>query len=159
MGGISILVTGLERVVAKLGPHGGDRAVAAALESTAAYAADLVRAKTPVKTGMLRNSIEGKVRGNKKAVVGSALHYASFVEGGTGIHGPNKRAFGPKHAKVMVWMPVTKTGAPVKGSAKVVARSVDGQVARQMFHKTFQQDRAKIRAHFQREFMKRYRAG
>lgn len=101
----------------------------AALTDTARY----VRAKAakyPTKpdssgykrTGTLGKSItftEPQFRASEASIeVGTNLHYAPYVEEGTGIYGPKGRPITPKAAKVLAWK---SAGKPMTGKGKRIA--------------------------------------
>lgn len=101
----------------------------AALTDTARY----VRAKAakyPPKpdssgykrTGTLGKSItftEPQFRASEASIeVGTNLHYAPYVEEGTGIYGPKGRPITPKAAKVLAWK---SAGKPMTGKGKRIA--------------------------------------
>jgi hypothetical protein len=59
------------------------------------------------RTGTLGRSVAvGEVAGNESALrveVGTNLHYAPYVEYGTGIYGPKGQPIRPKSAKALAW--------------------------------------------------------
>ena len=67
------------------------------------------RLRAPHKTGNLANSTQaeaptGSLMSNDlTAIVASGAHYATFVEFGTGIHGPKQARIYPKTKKAMMW--------------------------------------------------------
>lgn len=91
-----------------------------------AEAKRLLTVQGAVDTGRLRSSITRElVRVNGKLVirVGTNVHYARYVEEGTGIYGPRKRPIRPVRAKVLAFVP--------KGQTRVVfAKQVRGMRAR-----------------------------
>lgn len=53
--------------------------------------------------------------------VGTNIHYAKYVEYGTGIYGPRGTPIKPKTAKVLAWR---STGRPVASGFKVIAMGI-----------------------------------
>lgn len=94
----------------------------------------------PVRFNRLRSSIHTRViqAGDRiVAYIGTNVHYAPYVEFGTGLYGPRKRVIRPKRAKVLSWVTrgrgayvTTRTGRTRYASAppgqRVFARSVRG---------------------------------
>jgi hypothetical protein len=77
------------------------------------------------RTGTLGRSITvSKPAWSGKSVqveVGTNLHYARYVEEGTGIYGPNKRKITPKTAKALAWRSMGKQAGP---AAKLIAMGI-----------------------------------
>lgn len=78
------------------------------------------RAKTtaPVDEGTYRASISHTVRLSGTRItgrIGSPLHYAWFIEVGTGIYGPRKRPIRPVSGKYLVFEPGRGMGPLPKG--------------------------------------------
>jgi HK97 gp10 family phage protein len=61
------------------------KAIEDALNKVCLIVANDAKSRAPVQTGALRNSIQIKVQKNE-GVIGTNLHYAPYVEIGTGIH-------------------------------------------------------------------------
>ena len=84
---------------------GGHRGMEAAADEVVKQA----KGKAPQRTGHLYASInrlpvEGTLLGGDLSVtIGAGAPYATFVEFGTGIHGPRKQRIYPKTKKAMKW--------------------------------------------------------
>lgn len=169
MSGVTITITGLDKLVEKYGKAKCDAALKHALEDSAQYTAGLVKEKLSqhTVTGFLRSSITGEATTTKAGKVfakqGSGPFYAKFVEQGTGIYGPSKHVVVPTSKKVMAWHPKTATGKPVKGKgagdSRIVRRATSGQKPVLMFHNTYIHDQGKIKAKFQTSFMQKLTGG
>lgn len=61
------------------------RAIENAMNKACILVANDAKSRAPVQSGTLRNSIQFKVHGNE-GVIGTNLHYAPYVEIGTGIY-------------------------------------------------------------------------
>lgn len=74
------------------------------------------------RTGTLGRSIAvGRVQegpGYASVDVGTNLHYARYVEEGTGIYGPKKAPITPKNAKALAWRSL---GKPTGPGARLIA--------------------------------------
>jgi len=85
--------------------RGGDRGIRAAADVIVAQA----RGKAPQRTGQLVNSIqaqppEGSLTGGDLTLaIGAGAPYATFVEFGTGIHGPKQQRIYPTTKKALSW--------------------------------------------------------
>lgn len=158
MATLRIRIDGLEKVIAKYGRAAAQRAMTAALESTVHHGADLVKMKTPVKSGFLRSQIKGEVQTTKTgrtfAIGGSGVYYAKFVEKGTGVYGPRRSRVRPVRAKALSWHSTTVTGKPTAN--RVTVSSTRGQRPQRMFERTFREDRVSISRHFNEQFQRRF---
>ncbi len=105
----------------------------------------------PVKTGHLRRSITSETRplnGGVVGIVGTNVKYASFVEFGTGIYGPEKKPIAPVTKKALAWGKVlghTAAGAPVK---EFVRRSVKGMRPRPYLRRAFEEKKGVVEGFF-----------
>lgn len=74
------------------------------------------------RTGTLGKSItftEPHFRADEASIqVGTNLHYARYVEEGTGVYGPKGTPIKPKQAKILAWKSV---GKPLSGKGKLIA--------------------------------------
>jgi HK97 gp10 family phage protein len=92
--GIAITLSGFEPFLAKLrsGNALAEREMAKALTASAMLVQGKAKEYAPVKTGTLRRSITYSVSG-EKAIVGTNLKYAPYLEFGTRAHGPKTAPF------------------------------------------------------------------
>lgn len=163
MAGVVITIDGWDKIVAKYGQTNADKALRSALEATADYTSARVKSRIAGShhvTGFLLSSIRGNIatatNGRVYAEHGGGVYYATFVEHGTGIYGPQHTPIVPTHKKFMMWHPKTVTGKPSAGG-KVFRRSVKGQPAVNMFHNTFTQDKTGISNKFKTTFLSKYK--
>lgn len=94
VGGVSITLEGwdaFQRALAK-GNQEAQKEMQRALYTSAVAVQGRVVGYTPVNTGTLRKSISFQVD-REKAIVGTNLKYAPFLEFGTKAHGPKTKPF------------------------------------------------------------------
>jgi len=112
---IQIQITGYKGLMKGLGmaPMLMSKGIYSALDKSLYAVERESKLRTPVGSGRLRTSIGSKgsqgwrwIKGNV-ASMGTKVHYASYVEEGTGIYGPMKRRIFPKTKKALYW-----SGAP-----------------------------------------------
>lgn len=129
----------LQALAAKVG--GSQEVVTAELELALVRSAILIqniaKGESPTRTGKLRNSIQYKVSG-LRAVIGPTVGYGLFVEGGTGIYGPNNRAITPKNKQVLATKVNPGFGTTAnKGGYFIIGKSSKGQKANPFMERTY----------------------
>lgn len=162
MVGITITVTGMDKIVAKYGQAAATAAVQHGLEAAAERTASGVKKRIAGKhhvTGFLLSSITASVAqksGKIYARQGGGVYYAKFVEQGTGIYGPHATPIRPTHKTRLAWHPRSVTGKPLTGKGQIVRRTVKGQPGVGMFAKTLSEDKGAITAEFGKAFKASY---
>lgn len=84
--------------------------------------AALAKKYAPVRTGLLRSSIQAKLvkyNGQVAVIVGTNVHYAMWQHDGTGIYGPHHTPIVPRRAQYLRFI-------PRGGNTYVYAREVRG---------------------------------
>lgn len=112
----------------------------ATLMRSAILVQGIAREEAPVKTGLLRNSIDVLSVTDTSATIGTKKNYAELVNNGTGIYGPNKSPIVPVSRKVLATRVNPGYGVKNKQGYYIIGRSSKGQQANPFF------DRAKARS-------------
>jgi hypothetical protein len=159
--GISIVISGVEELIAKYSMAKFEGACHAGLQGATALGTTLVKRRIAGShhiTGFLLNSITPEVTSHSQAQISAAgVSYGKFVERGTGVHGEFHSPVVPKSKAAMAWHPTTVTGVPKKsggGDGRIVRKSTKGQEGVWMFRTTFQQNRQEIVTRFAQDFTK-----
>lgn len=89
---MSVSFVGLEKVLKRLDKIKDPASVKSAMGNACAMVERSAKTNAPKDTGALRRSIESKVEGDSKQVIGTVytpLEYAPYVEYGTGLFAEN----------------------------------------------------------------------
>lgn len=119
---MKIEIEGLEEALRDLSPELYRKPLRNFFERSAATVSNGAKSRAPVDTGRLRSSLTYQV-GDERAVVGSNVHYAPYIEYGTGRLGdpavPHKSGHWPPPAALDVW-----AGRHGFASGYIVARAI-----------------------------------
>lgn len=110
--------------------------VTKALYKSAIEVQNIARGEAPTRTGKLRNSIMFQIHG-LTAVISPKVDYAVYVEGGTGLYGPNKTAIVPKNKKVLATKINPGFGQKTKSGYFIIGKKSSGQKANPFFKRTW----------------------
>lgn len=107
-----------------------------ALNKSSVQIQNMARGQAPVRTGKMRNSINFQIHG-LTSIIAPNVKYATFVEGGTGIYGPNHKAITPKKASVLATKINPGWGTANKSGYFIIGKSSKGQKANPFMQRTY----------------------